>query len=340
MNESYNKLKYFEQTEGIPAQVYYHYTSLDALYAIVQSHTFRLMSLKSSNDRTELFYKPESFIADVTRLRDAEKDERIKEYYSLMEISVDEHKAAFLKDLKAKKQPYALCLSSQKDNLTHWDRYANGCAGVCIGLNIKALDILYRRTETFGFALGLLDLGQALYTQDNIDHWIKYEMMRGLRCLKQLNEASKEKDIGETVRESGHLFMRSACSNVMKFAKTSAFFDEDEFRIYFDPKSIKETRHLIDGMSGQVEADLYMSIRKNFLSLVDCLKISDEGFALTRAGIRGFHNLCLDKIWGSGVIPEIVLGPMCVQNKSELQRFLKANGLEGTKISISNVPIR
>ena len=60
MNEPHNKLKYFEQTEGVPAQIYYHYTSLDALYAIVQSRTFRLMSLKSSNDRTELFYKPES----------------------------------------------------------------------------------------------------------------------------------------------------------------------------------------------------------------------------------------------------------------------------------------
>ena len=254
--------------------------------------------------------------------------------------SVDEHKAAFMKDLKVKKQPYALCLASKKDNLTHWDRYANGCTGVCIGFNVKALDVLYRRTESSGFALGLLDLGQALYTQDNIDNWIKYEMSRGFRWLKHLNEATKEKDIRKTVGESGFLFMRAACSNVMKFAKTGAFFDEDEFRIYFDPRAIKETLHLIDGMDGQVDEVLYKTVRKNFLALVDHMKIAEEGFALTRVGIRGYHNLCLDAIWGSGVIPEIVLGPMCVQNKSELQRFLKANGLEGTKVSISNVPIR
>ena len=152
MNEPHNKLKYFEQTEGVPAQIYYHYTSLDALYAIVQSRTFRLMSLKSSNDRTELFYKPETFIEDIARLADTEKDESIKNYYCLMGKSVDEHKAAFMKDLKAKKQPYALCLASKKDNLTHWDRYANGCTGVCIGFNVKALDVLYRRTESSGFA--------------------------------------------------------------------------------------------------------------------------------------------------------------------------------------------
>ena len=54
----------------------------------------------------------------------------------------------------------------------------------------------------------------------------------------------------------------------------TSFFDEDEFRIYFDPKSIKETLHLIDGMNGQVEANLYKSIRKNFLSVVRKKKTS------------------------------------------------------------------
>ena len=43
---------------------------------------------------------------------------------------------------------------------------------------------------------------------------------------------------------------------------------------------------------------------------------------------------------GSGTIPEIILGPMCIQNRKELKYFLKANGLEGTKISVSSVPIR
>ena len=120
MNEFYNKLKYFEKTEGIAKDVYYHYTSLDALYSIVQSHTFRLMSLKSSNDKTELFYKPEAFISDISRLCDAEEEDGVKKYYALMKKSLEAHKNTLLKDLKAKKQPYALCLSKKDDNLTHW----------------------------------------------------------------------------------------------------------------------------------------------------------------------------------------------------------------------------
>lgn len=46
------------------------------------------------------------------------------------------------------------------------------------------------------------------------------------------------------------------------------------------------------------------------------------------------------KIWGSGTITEIMLGPMCIQNRNELKHFLKANGLVGTKVSVSSVPIR
>lgn len=340
MNEFYNKLKFFEETEKVPRDVYYHYTSLDALYSIVKSQTFRLMSLKSSNDRTELYYKPETFVADVSRLCETEDDENTRTYYNLLKASLDANKEKVWNDLKSKQQPYALCLSKKNDNLTHWDRYASNCTGVAIGLNVRALDVLYDRTATTGFASGLFDLGHALYTQDSIDRWIKYEMIRGFKWLKQLNEATTEKDIKKTIKQSGYMFMGSACRNVMKFAKTQAFLDEDEFRIYFDPKNIKETLRLIDSGKSHLKEDLYRNLRKNFLDLLGKLDIKQEDFAMTKSGIRGYHNLCLGEIWGSGVIPEIILGPMCAQNKSELQRFLKSNGLEGTKVTISSVPIR
>lgn len=340
MNEFYNKLKYFEETEKKPAEIYYHYTSLDALYSIVKSHTFRLMSLKSSNDRTELYYKPENFVLNISRLCETEENENMKKYYSLLKSSLESHKDTLLKDLKAKRQPYALCLSTKKDNLTHWDRYANNCTGVAIGLNVKALNVLYSRTATYDLALGLFDLGQTLYTQKSIDNWLKIEMIRGFEWLKQMHEISGRKDLEKTIEQSGYLFMVAACRNVMKFAKTQAFFDEDEFRIYFDPNNVKETLHLIDSVKGQIEEELFNNIRKHFLELVHSLGIKKEDFALTKSGIRGYHSLCFDEIWGSGVIPEIVLGPMCVQNKRELQRFLKQNGLEGTKVTVSSVPIR
>lgn len=339
MNEFYNKLKYFEETEKIPKEVYYHYTSLDALYSIVKSHTFYLMSLRSSNDRTELYYKPETFISDITKLYEVEEHTSTKKFYGLMKKSWEEHEDSITKELKARKQPYALCLSDKKDNLTHWDRYAYKCQGVAIGFNVRAFDILYRRTDSSGFALGLFDFGQALYTQEDINKAIRRAMIKSAEGLSQMNKKFGE-SIEETISKSGYLFMGSIYSNIMKFAKTNAFVDEDEFRIYFDSKNISSTLSLIDSGKGQINDELYKNIRKNFVDLVDTLELGKENFAITRSGIRGYHKLCLDKIWGSGVVPEIVLGPMCVQNKNELQRFLKCNGLEGTKITISSVPIR
>lgn len=340
MNEFYNKLKYFEEIEEKPAEIYYHYTSLDALYSIIKSHTFRLMSLKSSNDRMELYYKPENFVSDISRLCETEKDVNAKKYYSLLKLSFESNKDELWKVLKVKQQPYALCLSTKRDNLTHWDRYANNCTGVAIGLNVKALDVLYSRTAMSVFALGLFDLGHALYTQESIDNWLKNEMIRSFKLVKQLHETSEKKDFNKTIEESGYLFMGSACRNITKFVKNQAFFDEDEFRIYFDPNNIKDTLHLIDRGKGQIEEEHFNNIRKLFLELVDSLGIKEEDFATTKSGIRGYYSLCFDEIWGSGVIPEIVLGPMCVQNKKELQGFLKQNGLEGTKVTVSSIPIR
>ena len=55
-------------------------------------------------------------------------------------------------------------------------------------------------------------------------------------------------------------------------------------------------------------------------------------------GIRGYKNLYLGEVWGSGTIPEIILGPTCVQNSNELKRFLKANGLEDTVFALGYFP--
>jgi hypothetical protein len=340
MNEFYNKLKYFEETEKVPKEVYYHYTSLEALYEIVRSHTFRLMSLKSSNDRTELFYRPESFLTDLANICEDEKEEKLKLFFCAMKKSLDEHSVFFSSYVKAKRQPYALCLSAKRDNLTHWDRYANNCQGVCIGFNVAALKVYYKRMNSEAFGESYFDIGKTLYSQDDIETTIKRGMLQSVNMLKEIQKFSPDSSMSEIISESGYIPLCVLCVNIMRFAKNASFVDEDEIRLYHDATTIKETLQLIDSLKGEVEDVLYQNTRKNFLEIARDFKIKDENFAMTRSGIRSYRTLCLDEIWGSGVIPEIILGPMCVQNKNELQRFLKCNGLEGTKIKVSSVPIR
>lgn len=93
-------------------------------------------------------------------------------------------------------------------------------------------------------------------------------------------------------------------------------------------------------MKSSIEPDLYTNIRKHFIEFVNLLHLNEEKFCITAREIRGYKELCLKAVWGSGTISEIILGPMCIQDKKELRQFLKLNGLEGTKISVSKVAIR
>lgn len=337
MNEFYNKLKYFEETEKVRSEIYYHYTSLEALYSIVTSKTFRLTSLKSSNDKKELFYKPEHFLSDFKNIIEKEGDDSTKKILLLIQQSVNNNYNSFINECKEKTQHFALCLSKKKDNLTHWDRYAVNCTGVCIAFNVASLKVLAQRTNTTALTVGLYDVSSVSYTQQETDKRIRNCIVR---ILNLLFEEWQPKNIEKFILENGYVYAAVACRLAMKFTKNSSFVDEDEIRFYHDSASIKSMLNLLKTMKLDIPPELHTNLRKNFQNLVTDLKIREEKYCLTTAGIREYRNLCLEEIWGSGVVPEIVLGPMCIQNRTELRRFLNANGLQGTKISISEVPIR
>jgi len=340
MNEFYNKMKYFENTEQIPAEIYYHYTSLDALYSIITSKAFRLTSLKSSNDKKELYYKPEDFISDFSNVCDKEKDIDIKKCFQLVEESIKLNKNSFFEGCKQKTFPYALCLSEKKDNLTHWDRYASGCTGVCIGFNVSSLKVHIQRMAMNGFGEGIYDIGKVYYSSEQKEKLIRNVVIGLINLLLDKKEQTENNNIQEIIQKNGFLCAATACRRLMQFSKNSSFVDEDEIRLYHDAASIKGTLRLINLMGLSIKPELHNNLKKNFKELVRQLHLRDEKFCMTKSGIRSYKELYLEEVWGSGTIPEIILGPMCIQNRNELSHFLKANGLEGTKISVSNVPIR
>ena len=341
MNKFYNKMKYFEETERIPAEIYYHYTSLDALYNIITSKTFRLTSLKSSNDKSELFYKPEQFLVDIQEIIDIEVNENEKRYLKLIMKSIEQNKDQFFQECRIRRFPYALCLSEKKDNLTHWDRYASGCTGVCIGFNLAALNVYLQRMASLAFGIGLYDVGKVLYLDTDREKYIRNGLIRFFNLLyEQEGKRLENKALLELIKKNGYVYATSIYLQLVKFTKKDSFIDEDEVRLYHDATSIKSTLHLINLMESSTDAELYHNLKKNFKAVTKNLRLDKEEFGMMKSGIRGYKDLSLKEVWGSGTITEIILGPMCVQNRNELRRFLKANGLEGTKVSTSKIPIR
>ena len=339
MNIPENKLDYFQKVEGIAPRIYYHYTSLDALFNIVNSKTFRLTSLRSSNDRKELYYNVDRFLADVGAVCENEKDENTKRCFRRLVQSIENNRAKFEKECKTRHTPYALCLAKKRDNLTHWDRYAANCTGVCIGFNVSALDVLYSRTENYVFGTGLFDISETLYTQEKILRYIRNTTVGFVNTLAESKDGTQTDPV-DIIDKSGFVFMIAIYQRVMKFAKDGSFVDEDEVRLYHEIESIKETLRLTKLIGEDLKDTVDIDFEQLFLNLVSDLKIEEEHFMMSKAGIRSYHDLCLEEIWGSGLIPEIILGPMCVQNRKELMRFLRSNGLGDTKVSVSKVPIR
>lgn len=142
------------------------------------------------------------------------------------------------------------------------------------------------------------------------------------------------------LKNNGYIYAAVIYKRLGKFVKDLAYIDEDEVRAYHDIASVKDTIRLIKLFGKNIDKQTYSKVTESFYRFMESIKIKERNFYISKKGIRSYKKLCLEAIWGSGVIPEIILGPMCVQNITELKYFLKTNGLEKTKVSISQIPIR
>ena len=331
-NKKENTMKYFQEVEKIPPEVYYHYTSVESLFHIVESQTFRLTNLRSSNDKKELYYTYSQFCTDVDRIIWEEKNDSRKKLLQELKEKAD---TITIKTDK-KEEVFALCLCGQRDSLTHWDRYTGNCKGVCIAFNVTALQILYNRYNIDFFTNQLFKTDYIAYSDDERLQFINHTIGFFVKRLLNLKEQGK--------LESGSGLMKTILpvtySDVRTFIKNSAFFDEDEIRLLYSSLSCDTIKDIINSIAPSVSETFYNNVSQHYSQMIDSMKIREKQFACFKGGIRSYHNLCLKDVWGDGLIPEIILGPMCTQSKSELRAFLDSNGLRKTKINESKVPIR
>ena len=314
-------------------EVYYHYTSLEALFSIINSRTLRLTSLQSSNDKKELRYTVDDYINDLTEICDNETNQDIKQYLELSLNSINKFKRFFLFEYKSIQNAYAFCLSQKRDNLTHWARYANNCSGVCLGINVSALKVPLEKSYNAVFGKDLFNVSQTIYSSENMQKFIRNEVCE---CFGLSNRYFKDLGNNEILICSNSL---GIYEKAKKFFKSKYFIDEDEVRIYYSNNYISSQLRFLDNLKDRIDSKTYKDIKDNFLEIITKFDIKNEHFMTTRNGIRCYHNLCLNEIWNLGVISEIILGPLCIQNKNEFKQFLRSNGLNKVKVSVSKVPI-
>lgn len=113
--------------------VFYHYTSIDALYNIVSSKTFWLANAKSSNDKTENTLSIKKFKSILEEIPYVIKNKTIKNaietFFNYDDKSLPNEDNKF----------YILSLTNKRDNLAHWDRYSDRRCGASIGIKSTLL---------------------------------------------------------------------------------------------------------------------------------------------------------------------------------------------------------
>ena len=325
-----NSMKYLQDVEGIEPKIAYHYTSVGAMFDIVRNQVFWLTNLKSSNDKKELYYSDNDFFADYDNLVQHESDEKKKAV--LVDIKENTDNRRLFHDAKERDEIYALSLCRKRDNLTHWDRYAGGSSGVCIALNVAAIPQYHERTNMGFFLSSLLDVNQITYHQE------ERRKLIGALLDDVMDELTRHTRL--TYIDFRSMILPLTYYRAKNYVKNSSFSDEQEVRLLYNSRSLATIRKMIREIASKISTDFYKEIREECENVVKSLGIEEKRYALFQNGIRSYHSVCLSEIWGDGLVPEIILGPMCRQDKKELRSFLNSYGLRGTKILESNVPIR
>ena len=307
----HNSPAYFEKKYGLKQKIYYHYTSLESFYNIVKDKSFRLTNLKSSNDKKELYYTKDNFYKDFKTVIANAYESNYKEWLCGLYLDLENHSDTFSEYCKTIKngEAFALSLSQKRDNLTHWDRYAKGCTGICIGVNINAITALLKKYRMDYWGKNVIMYGDVIYddnTLETID-----SLFRDLYNALNDTENPDKEYLNSIYSNNSYTIPISIYSKISMFVKNKDFIDENETRLYYGIKEIKEVKEIFKLLRESVGIDGYKALDNRFNHFLENTHLNRVGFYMSQQrGIRSYKELYLKDIWGPELIPEIIIGPM------------------------------
>lgn len=306
--------------------IFYHYTSVSALYEIIKNKKFLLSGVQSLNDMEEASYSIVDFESDFKTLYKKDDDNFLKFFYEngfLPKKKEFEEMASFEID------PFVFSLSRKYDNLAHWDRYADSRKGVCIGIDISKLQ------EIAFIASGFVQISPIIYNEENrLDYFWKSlaEKFWGNKSIRIVPEIP----VDLLCKDMGYTFLSDCYRQMKYFVKNNAWEDEEEIRIAYEDTITKDTfskiPHLQEVYKNVQFPDVKDAFKKSGLDVLE--------FRLINNKIRPCRFLDISPIWNTGLITEVMLGPKCEQSKKDLELFLSSNELKDVKITESRIKIR
>lgn len=306
--------------------IFYHYTSISALYEIIKNKTLLLSGVQSLNEKEEASYSVEDFEKDFKTLYESKKYDFINYLY---ENAFLPKKADFEELAKPDIDPFVFSVSERRDNLAHWDRYADVRRGVCIGIDIsKLLQIPF-------VDMSFVQISQILYNEkQRLDYLIR--SIKDRVFSKPRIQIVPEIPMDLFYRDMGYTLISDCYRQMKYFVKKDVWEDEGEIRIAYEDTLAKDTfskiPHLQDVYKDFQFPDMNLVFKQSGLDVLE--------FKLINNKIRPCRFLDISSIWNVGLITEVMLGPKCEQSKKDLELFLSSNELKDVNVTESRIKIR
>ncbi|WPC44276.1 DUF2971 domain-containing protein [Clostridium sp. JS66] len=329
--------KELRESLGFKDKVVYHYCSVRALYGILNTKSFWLTSLESSNDSMELKIAKKTIEQAIKELKNEYKETDYLEMFKNIENAPNDEK--YVK-VRPKYKYYGLSFVENRDSLTHWERYADNCKGVCIGLNIPLIEHLFFNYSLPNITANWLQTSEILYSYKEQVECAKASIMAKIQGFEKMTD--------NNLTHVEHIFSSiyySTLATLRPRFKHLGFSDEREHRVYLEEGEAEEVSQYYKRNAELVVAtskELFFNISKNTYELAKLLQVlkTNKKYGVFGDIIRSYYSMNLSEIWSDTLITEIILGPKCFQNKKELKSFLKSCGLYKTKIDVSKIPLR
>ena len=284
----------------------YHYCNESVFKEIIQKKTLRFSDITKSNDSAELrwittYFEP----IFIEELKKANENSAFRKAYQNVNLATFFHKfndTFFVKALYGEEKFfwfYASCLSLEGDMLSQWRGYADDGKGFSIGFNREIFENYYTR----GYDLLSVHIGEVEYDEKKHIDIVK-------ECIKKLFDdlysAAEKKELDDN--RIRHIFLDCFKAMTVKaaFIKNPFFREEKEWRM-----CVWTLRELDDSN----EIPLFRNGVNEKYTLE--YKKRDNG-----------DVTYFDLKFAPDTIRQIILGPKNKIDLSELDKFLKDNGVE------------
>lgn len=245
------------------------------------------------------------WLSNSGQMNDSKESTWIEQHFEFIKKLIPEnlHTHFFPKTFQMydenKQIPYIFCLSQEKDLLSQWRAYSQDGRGVCIGFSTNYLKTPNKSpwpSSDPNITLGILPIKYNTKHQMDELELIIWDMI-------PVNQ--KEVMYWGALR----IYLAMTLKNLSLTYKNPSFREEKEWRIIHTPFEDEYTK--------DIKSDKMLSELK---------------YRVSNDKIVTFYEYSLEKIFNNKLIPEIILGAKSNIDIPELELFLKANGLEGTKV--------